>query len=105
MAALCCFAASEAVVALPNVPFPDPNFGVYPGDADDQNAAVRTYFVSVGLPESQILSIAADEAGLVRGQDVLQGWWSILNRGWCWSIQRERQRMWRSFPRAAGTRF
>ena len=74
--------ASQAVLAVPNVPFPDPAFGVFPGDSEDQNAAVRSYFVGAGLPEDQIASVAADEAGLVRGEFVLRGWWSILNRGW-----------------------
>jgi hypothetical protein len=41
---------SGAATAIPNVPFPDPAFGVYPGDADAQNAAVRSYFVTAGLP-------------------------------------------------------
>ena len=73
---------SGAAVALPNVPFPDPAFGVYPGDADDQNAAVRSYFVTAGLPDDQIASVSADATGLVRGQVVLAGWYSILNRGY-----------------------
>jgi len=73
---------SGAVVALPNVPFPDPAFGVFPGDADGQNAAVRSYFVNAGLPENQIASVSAYEAGLVRGDSILQGWWSVLNRAW-----------------------
>jgi hypothetical protein len=55
---------------------------VYPGDADAQNAAVRLYFVTAGLPEEQIESVSADATGVVHGQDVLAGWYSILSRGY-----------------------
>lgn len=75
--------ASGAVVAThDDVPFPDPRTGVYPGDADAQNAAVRSYFVTAGLPEDQIASISADGTGLVQGENVLSGWYSLLHRGW-----------------------
>ena len=74
---------SEATVGSHNdVPFPDPNTGVYPGDADAQNAAVQSYFTAAGLPSAQIESISADEAVLAQGGDVLVGWYSILHRGW-----------------------
>ena len=71
---------SAAAVALPNVPFPDPETGVYPGDSDAQNAAVQSYFITAGLPADQVASVSADATGAVHGQDVLSGWYSILHR-------------------------
>lgn len=65
-----------------DVPFPDPRTGVYPGDADAQNAEVQSYFVTAGLPFDQIASVSADEAVLAQGNNVLTGWYSILHRGW-----------------------
>jgi hypothetical protein len=73
---------SKAAVATPNVPFPNSSTGVYPGDADAQNAAVRSYFVSAGLPEDQIASMSADATGVVHGQDTVAGWYSLLHRGY-----------------------
>jgi hypothetical protein len=74
---------SGAVVGTHNdVPFPDPTTGVYPGDADTQNAAVKSYFLAAGLPESQIALISSDEAVYMHGQDVLVGSYSMLHRGW-----------------------
>ena len=72
--------ASGAVVALPNVPFPDPTTGVYPGDSDAQNAAVESYFTTAGLPANQVAYVSAEGTGLVHGQYVLSGWYSIWHR-------------------------
>jgi len=65
-----------------NVPFPDPATGVFPGDSDAQNAAVKSYFVGAGLPGDQVASISADGAVFMHGQDVLEGSYSVLHRAW-----------------------
>ena len=65
-----------------NVPFPDPATGVFPGGSDAQNAAVKSYFVGAGLPGDQVASISADGAVFMHGQDVLEGSYSMLHRGW-----------------------
>jgi hypothetical protein len=72
--------ATKAVVGMADVPIPDPVFGVYPGTDSDQNAAVRAYFVSAGLPDGQVASVSAFGTGFVKGDDVLEGWYSLLNR-------------------------
>lgn len=73
---------SGGAIAIPNVPFPNPAFGVYSGDADDQNGAVRSYFVSAGLPEEQVASVTADGTVYLHGDYQLSGWFSSLNRGY-----------------------
>jgi hypothetical protein len=72
--------ASGAAVALPNIPFPDPATGVYPGDSNAQNTAVLSYFTTAGVPANQVASVSANGTGLVHGQYVLSGWYSILHR-------------------------
>jgi hypothetical protein len=74
--------SAAAIGTHNNVPFPDPATGVYPGDSDMQNAAVKSYFVTAGLPGDQIASLSADGAVYTNGQDVLEGSYSMLHRGW-----------------------
>jgi len=73
---------SKAAVGTRDDPFPDPVTGVYPGDADAQNAAVRSYFVSAGLPEDQVLSISANGTEAMEGGITVAGWYSYLHRGY-----------------------
>ncbi len=65
-----------------DVPIPDPVIGVYPGGADAQNAVVKSYFVTAGLPEKQIASISADGTVYLHGPYVLEGSYTLLHRGW-----------------------
>jgi hypothetical protein len=73
---------SGGATGIRNATFPDPATGVYPGGADAQNAAVKSYFVGAGLPEDQVASVSGQGTVYLHGQDVLEGTYSLLNRGW-----------------------